>query len=210
MAHPDGATERIARLQIENEKLRSEVLSLRQFIDSMQNLREAMEQPNPDAELMDLLAEVLRNALQTINAKDGSLLVLDEDTDELVFIITQGDIPRDRLVWRRLPPGRGIAGWVAQHRVATIVNDAREDDRFYAVLDDELDFETHSVLAAPIVGAGRVLGVIEVLNKHQAQEFTNDDRTLLNLLCRFAGELLYTIISASVKRRPPEAQAQAL
>ena len=35
-------------------------------------------------------------------------------------------------------------------------------------------------------------------------------RTLLNLLCRFAGELLYTIISDSVKPRRPEARAQAL
>ena len=64
----------VERLQLENARLRTEILSLRQFIDSMQNLIDAVEKPLPEAQLMALLSEVLQNALNTINAQDGSLL----------------------------------------------------------------------------------------------------------------------------------------
>jgi len=184
----------IAQLESENALLREEILSLRQFIDSMQNLMEAVEQPLPEAELMELLSEVLGNALQTISASDGSLLVLDEDSNELVFVITQGKAVTEQLAWQRLPPGEGIAGWVAKNRRATIVNDAQVDDRFYPAMDRETGFKTQSVLAAPIIGGGRVLGVIEMLNKQGDKLFSVGDQTLLTLMCRFSGELLYTVI----------------
>ena len=187
----------------ENRKLRHELRSLRQFIDSMQNLIDAVDDPLPDAEIMDLLSNVLGCALETINANDGSLLVLDEDTGELVFVLAQGDIPRTRLAWRRLPPGEGIAGWVATNRTATIVNDAQADERFYPMVDKEFEFRTRSVLAAPIIGGGRVLGVIEVLNKRDEQLFSTGDQTLLTLLCRFSGELLYTVIQSSEASKRP-------
>ena len=88
MNEPMTTAEETERLSIENEKLRKEVLSLRRFIDSMQNLMDAVENPRPDEEIMGLLSQVLSNALETINAKDGSLLVLDEETEELVFVLT--------------------------------------------------------------------------------------------------------------------------
>lgn len=184
----------IERLQGENEALRRENLALRQFIDSMQNIVEAVEEPRDDAEVMELLSQVLANALQTIDAKDGSLLVLDEDTEELVFVLTQGDIPQQTLAWRRLPPDKGVAGWVARHQRATVVNDVDADQRFYSELDEQLQFSTKSILAAPIIGGGRTLGVIEVLNKHDGRLFSSDDQALLTLICRFAGELLFSMM----------------
>ncbi len=186
--------EEIARFEQENARLRNEILALRQFIDSMQNLVDALEDPQPELEIMDLLSEVLKNALETINAKDGSLLVLDEETQELVFVVTHGELPSEMLHWRRLPAGHGIAGWVVKHQKATIVNDVQADGRFYADFDDEFNFETRSVLAAPIVGGGQVLGVVEVLNKQDNKLFNTDDQTLLTLMCRFSGELLTTVL----------------
>ena len=182
------------QIEAENAALREEILCLRQFIDSMQNLMEAVEQPLPETELMELLSEVLNNALQTISASDGSLLVLDEDSNELVFVITHGESAKEQLAWQRLPPGEGIAGWVAKNRRATIVNDAQADDRFYPAMDRALGFKTQSVLAAPIIGGGRVLGVIEMLNKKDDKLFSVGDQTLLTLMCRFSGELLFTVI----------------
>jgi len=197
----DRIHDEVAQLETENAALREEILSLRQFIDSMQNLMEAVEQPLPEAELMELLSEVLRNALQTIGASDGSLLVLDEDSDELVFVITQGETAKKQLAWQRLPPGEGIAGWVAKNRRATIVNDAQADDRFYPAMDLELGFKTLSVLAAPIIGGGRVLGVIEMLNKKKDKLFSVGDQTLLTLMCRFSGELLFTVIQQNQSQK---------
>jgi Nif-specific regulatory protein len=83
---------------------------------------------------------------------------------------------------------------VSSNRRATIVNDAQTDDRFYPAMDRELGFKTQSVLAAPMIGGGRVLGVIEMLNKKNGKLFSVGDQRLLTLMSRFSGELLFTVI----------------
>jgi GAF domain-containing protein len=181
-------------LEEENARLKKEILALRQFIDAMQNLIDALENPRPEFEIIELLSEVLKNALDTINAKDGSLLVLDEDTRELVFVVAHGDLPSEKLLWRRIPPGEGIGSWVVENERAVIVNDVQSDERFYSGLDQEFAFKTRSMLAVPIIGGGQTLGVIEVLNKRDGKLFNTDDQTLLTLMCRFSGELLNSVI----------------
>lgn len=189
----------------ENQRLKAELSVLRKFIDSMKQVMEAVEQAPREAEIMDILDGILRNVMATIGAGDGSLLVLDDDTNELVFVISQGRIPQEHLHWKRLPPGEGIAGWVVQHRRATIVNDTHTDKRFYGEIDSQLEFNTKSLLAAPLVGGGRVLGVIELLNKTDKKLFSISDQTLLSIICRFAGELLYTLIQVNQEQPPSSA-----
>jgi GAF domain-containing protein len=182
----------LVRLQEENRLLAREVAGLRRFIRSLQNLADASVGDMSD-QIVDLLEQILRNALEAIDARQGSLLVLDEDSGELVFVLALGDIPPSSLTGLRLPPGTGIAGWVAEHREPTIVEDARKDPRFFPGVDDAFQFNTKSLVAAPIVGGGRVIGVIEALNKEAGHSFGADDLALLMLLCRFAGELLRSL-----------------
>ena len=143
---------------------------------------------------MEILERVLDGALNSVNAKDGSLLVRDGDTSELVFALVRGEAASGDLLWRRLPPGKGIVSWVVEHGQAAIVNDAHSDSRFYDALDQEFSFHTSSVLAAPIIGGGEVLGAIEVLNKRNGLLFEEPDRLRLAKLCKVAGDLLYAMI----------------
>jgi GAF domain-containing protein len=188
----DPTRDEIARLQEENRTLAREVAGLRRFIRSLQNLADASE-GDVSSHIVELLEQILRNALEAIDARNGSLLVLDEDSGELVFVLALGEVPPSSLTGVRLPPGTGIAGWVADHREPTIVEDARKDPRFYPGVDDAFQFNTKSLVAAPIVGGGRLIGVIEALNKEAGRSFSADDLALLMLLCRFAGELLHSL-----------------
>jgi GAF domain-containing protein len=153
-----------------------------------------LEAPQSDADIMEILERILMSALITVHAKDGSLLVRDDDTNELVFAIVQGERPNNALLWRKIPPGKGIASWVAEHRCAAIVNDTGEDSRFYGGLDQELAYATHSILAAPIVFGDELLGVIEVLNKRNSEPFNERDKDRLTELCNVAGEILGAMI----------------
>jgi len=42
-----------------------------------------------------------------------------------------------------------------------------------------------------------LLGVIELLNKSDRSLFVTSDQTLLTLICRFVGELLFTLIQGN-------------
>lgn len=187
--------ERLEQLRQENLALEQEAGQLREFMDSMVKLIEAVERPKRESEALTLLNQVLDAAIRAIGARDGSLLVPDEETGELMFVLVQGQSTKDNLVGRRLPAGRGIAGWVAENRRGATVNNVPADERFYPELDVELDYRTSSLMAAPLLGGNRLLGVVEVINKQDGKLFSTGNLTVLTLMCRFAGELLHSLIS---------------
>ena len=78
----------------------------------------------------------------------------------------------------QLKIGQGVAGYVAARGESLIVADTANSRYFYPEFDRKSGFATRSVLAVPLISQGRVLGVIEVLNKRTG-EFTENDMKLL-------------------------------
>lgn len=180
------------RLKRENEELKEEVDTLRKFVESLDQLYEATDSFQGDGELFSFLRGTLTTAMKILNAPDGSLALLDEETNELVFVIVIGDLS-DKLTNHRMPITEGVAGWVVRHAKPTLVRDVRLDQRFYTGVDDRFSFKTQSIAAAPLIGDGKVYGLVEVLNKPGNEPFDNHDMGLLKLFCRAAGEALANI-----------------
>jgi GAF domain-containing protein len=156
-----------------------------------------------EKDIMTLLDKTLYYAMTVLDAHDGALLLTDEETNELAFILVQGQV-REKLPGYRISGGEGIAGWVATHREPVIVNNVRADPRFSSRVDEAFDFRTHSMVCVPLVARGKVLGVIEVLNKSGDREFAEADQDLLSLLAFIAAMTLDDL--ARVPEGAPEAQ----
>ena len=186
-----------ARLQVENEHLQTELNSLREFVQVLNDLAERAKVATNDEALMPMLEATFWKALGLLNAPDGSLLLLDEDTQELVFVLVRGALAGD-LKGYRVSALEGVAGWVIKNQEATLVRDVRRDPRFSEAVDAAFKFRTQSIAAAPLIGDGKVYGLIEALNQPGDQPFSDSDLGLLRLLCRFAGEML-----AEIERRQP-------
>src|ERR1700752_2657162 len=77
----------------------------------------------------DLLQSVMELATRVLKAEAASILLLDEKTNELYFNVALGEVG-SRIKQIRLKVGEGLAGWVAEHREAAIVNDVRVDPRW--------------------------------------------------------------------------------
>ena len=120
---------------------------------------------------MDLIHEVM-------NVEAGSLLFLEEGELE-VAVAFNGGLPALRKF--RLKLGQGIAGCVAARGEALIANDMETSPQFFPVIDEESGFRTRSALCVPMISQGRVIGVIEVLNKLNGP-FDAGDRDLLQAL----------------------------
>lgn len=186
--------ESLLQLREENAQLTNELDALHSFLRGLTELVEATDEARYESEVHRLLTRIISELVRAIGARDGSLLASDPQTGELVFVIVTGDPPNLHLLGRRLPPRQGIAAWVFQNRQPVIVNNAKIDERFYGEIDVELGYETRSLLASPLIGGGRILGVVEVLNKPQGEFFSMGNQALLSLMCRFAGELLFSMV----------------
>jgi GAF domain-containing protein len=181
-----------ARLKAENQSLQEELKNLREFVGMLGELITASQKFTSDEELMPLLHNILLKALKLLNAPDGSLLLLDEESNELVFMIVYGTLGRD-LQGFRIPASEGIAGWVIHNGQPALVRDVRRDERFSHLIDEQFKFKTQSIAAAPLIGNQKVYGLIEVLNQPGDVPFSDNDLNLLGLLCRVAGEILADI-----------------
>lgn len=123
-------------------------------------------------------ALIIEQAQELFNAEEGSLLLLDDETGELVFSYAGGPAGY-QLLGQRLPNGAGVAGYVASSGQPAIVNNARSDGRFYGTPDGDTGFLTRSLIAVPLRGIDGIKGVIEILNRRDNAPFIEEDRALL-------------------------------
>lgn len=130
-------------------------------------------------EVMDLVMTQIHGL---IASEAWSVLILENhDSQVLRFVAASGPVS-EQLAEVKVPFGEGIAGWVAKHRQPLIVNNVRNDPRFFDEIDKESKFVTKNILCAPLVSRDRTLGVIEMLNREIQDGFSNDDLELVQIL----------------------------
>jgi len=135
------------------------------------------------------LDQVLRTIMEKIDEflrpDNWSLLLLDEEKQELYFELAVGKASQ-ALRDVRIKMGQGIAGWVAQHGETVVVPDTSKDTRFFAKVDEKTKTETQSIVAVPVRFRDTCLGVIELINCVGPDGFDPRDLKLLEALSDFA------------------------
>jgi len=174
------------------EELGREYQLAQERIAALKVLQDVARNLTSELDLNKLLREIVRAAVRVLKATDGSLLLWDEATNELVFAVTEGGVG-EALEGRRMPADRGIAGWVLTHRQPDIVHEVRSDERFYRAIDESLGYHTSSLVAVPMITKGQSIGVLEVLNKKSGERFDENDRDILYAL---AGQAAIAIMNA--------------
>jgi GAF domain-containing protein len=148
-------------------RLRVEVGALGRLIEITASL-------NSTLRLEELLDLVMKSAADLLEGESASLLLVDEETGDLVFQVATraGD---ERIAGTVVPAGQGIAGWVVEHAEPAVVASPREDPRFYGGIDESSEFQTRNLVAVPLKVKDRVIGVVEVLNKRESRNFDDKD-----------------------------------
>lgn len=128
-----------------------------------------------------LLKLVMEKVCELLSAKNWSLMLIDENKQELYFEIVVGEFA-EKIKKIRIKVNQGIAGWVASNREPVLLNDVSKDKRFHAEIDHISGFQTRSLICVPLICREKVLGVIELVNKKIGEEFTDEDLEILKHL----------------------------
>jgi PAS domain S-box-containing protein len=133
--------------------------------------------------LAEVPARILEEAARVLDAEGGAiLLVRNGDGAPVGLHCAAATGPgTETLRSRTIPPGTGVAGWVAQTGMPALVDDARKDPRFPNGIDAVTGLQARSLLAVPMRSSNGVIGVLELLNK-RAGPFVISDRLLLESL----------------------------
>jgi signal transduction histidine kinase len=147
-------------------------------IDTLAVIEEIDRSLTSELNLDPLLQKILAGAVKVSSASAGSLLLLDELTDELIFTVVEGG-GGENLQGIRIPRSRGIAGWVATHQKPLIVDDVNKDRRYNQSIADTFDIKLTSLLCVPMISHNKVIGVLQVVHTLPGHYFGQSEEELL-------------------------------
>ena len=142
--------------------------------------------------LKEFLVLSLDRCMKAVNARSGSIFLVDENSKELVLEIAKDDKGERKLEGVRARLGERIAGRVAQERKPFFVeNIDKEPSLKYTPKYDH--YKTKSFLSVPLECAGNLLGVINLADKSTNTSFTSSDMKVLNEISNHLGIALHTL-----------------
>jgi transcriptional regulator with GAF, ATPase, and Fis domain len=114
--------------------------------------------------LMRSIENLLRVAADAVGASEASVIVRDGNKGSLKFLSAIGPVA-EQLLRVKIPPGRGIAGFVFTSGQPMMVANAAEEESFYAEVDRTTGYTTQTLLATPLRVRNEIIGVLELVNR---------------------------------------------
>jgi len=178
-----SANETIAAQSRELERLQADAALVERFREALRVAATGAAVGSPVSHTR-LLEMVVETAVHIISANAGALLLLDEESDELVFAVAVGG-KSEEVKSFRVPLGHGVAGLVAAsgQPMAIAGTDSVETAQEIA---EGIGYQPRSVLCVPLFYGGEVVGVLELLDKLDAEAFYPDDIGALSLFANQA------------------------
>ncbi|MDN5940825.1 MAG: GAF domain-containing sensor histidine kinase [Nitrospira sp.] len=159
----------------------SELLHYKTQLEAVERISQALFQ---SIDLDELVETTLRIALDELGAEAGSILLADQEKEELIFQYSIG--PKPVPLGTAIPWDKGISGAVFQSGEARITNQVDRDATHLHSIDQTTGFVTHDMIVVPLRRwRGEPIGVLDILNKREGP-FTNHDLGLLTIISAFA------------------------
>ena len=181
-------------MAIENARLvtdlRSANRALEHRVRELRALYEVSQSLIMVNELDTVLEKILDQSIGVIGSQRASILLFDEDSDELSVRVVCGQIDSNYDESNRisLKRGEGIAGQVVESGEGVISNLGVSDPDFAKKAEREADIK--NLLCVPLKTKNEVMGVINLVNKQEEAAFNEDD---LKLLTSLASQAAVTI-----------------
>ena len=136
--------------------------------------------------------------MEKMPAESGAVLFADVNGRELYFATARGPKAEEVMDFR-VPMGKGIAGFCAREGVSLAISDAQVDPRFYRGISEALNYQTQSLVCAPIQHEGRVYGCLELLNRQNGSTFSSSEVNALTYIGKQFAEYINRLIMAREK-----------
>lgn len=163
------------------QTLEEQIQQLEKKAATLKRLAEISAFLNSRVELRPLLQHIMDMAVEIVECEAASVLLWDDKRRQLEFAASTTISPNSTGQIRMPVPMDSIAGTIFLENRIIQVDDAKSDPRHYGEVDENIQFETRSLLGVPLIYQDRVIGVLEAINKRQLP-WTDDDRNYLSII----------------------------
>ncbi len=158
-----------------------------QVEDMLSEVFERVQELSKKATAEEALYFLLDLALEKVPADAGSVLRADAASGDLAFLAARGPKAKQLLSSKiTIPAGTGFAGFCSAEGVSVAVSDVDKDPRYYAAVSEKVDYETKSLICAPMMTHGRSFGCLQLINRKGGGMFLEHEVGLLSYLAHQA------------------------
>jgi signal transduction histidine kinase len=175
--------------------LEHRVANLEKMIEVSKALRSAFDLPS-------LLQQIINSITELANCEKSSILLIDPDSGELRFVAAGSDYEQIKDI--AVPRQGSIAGTIVETRQPLVIHDALSDPRLYSRVDQTTGQSTQSIMGVPLEIGGRIIGVLQALNKREGQFNDEDVETLLMFASQAAAAIENTQLIEEQRQRLTE------
>ncbi len=153
--------------------------------ESLTALTEAAAAINSTLDVRSVLSTIANLARSVTHAEASTVFSLTPQHNKLTVVSATGHW-RDAMMDRLFDANLGIPGQVVRTGEPVVLADVRKSSRFCTEIDEISSTRTHSLMAAPMIHRGEVIGVIEVVNRTDQMHFSETDLKILQVFATLA------------------------
>jgi nitrate/nitrite-specific signal transduction histidine kinase len=165
-------------------ELKDHTRELENLFSKVSTLSELTELVSRIPDIEGILQIILQRTMAPVNAKIGSIMILDDKTQALRIAVAEG-LDQSVISDPTLPLWEGVASKVAQTGKPVLVEDVQQDSHFHKINDPK--YETSSFVSMPLRAHLRILGVLNLSKKGDQKRFTESDMKFLTALLGHIG-----------------------
>jgi len=181
-----ASIEGLSRMDKRSEVSENPIEDLQRRNADLEVLYETVKDLSSTLSVERVLQRLLDRTLLHLEAEIGSILLLGDD-DQLRVMVSKG-LPLDVVERTEMKIGEGISGHVALHGQPLIVEDVEAHPTFRRRNRER--YYTSTLISAPLVRNGVLLGVININNKTNRSPFEPHDLRLLETIAAHASVAL--------------------
>ncbi|MBN1936890.1 MAG: GAF domain-containing sensor histidine kinase [Anaerolineae bacterium] len=164
---------------------RERVHEMETRISHLERMLKISQMINSTLDQWALLDIIVQLATELTNTENASIMLIDETTGEMNFAAAAGQ--KSANIKPVIVPMEGsIAGTIARENKPLLIRDAPSDPRWFHDADKQSGFVTRSIMGVPMEVRGKVIGVVEALNKRDDSEMNWEDVQVLTALANQA------------------------
>jgi diguanylate cyclase (GGDEF)-like protein len=165
------------KIEVQQSRI-SELERAAEYVAKLETLIEINTYITNSLEKEEVLQRIFSQIRLLLGCELSSIQLVDHELGVLKFSLLSNEEHAHLLKDASLRMGEGIAGTVWQNGIPIIMNDVPNDPRFSNTADRMANSATRSLIAVPLTVDGKIIGVIEAMNKIQG-DFTLFDQQML-------------------------------
>ena len=167
-------------------------------LQSIQNLMDITKQIIHEKDITNLFDNIRKLTAKAFHADRTTVFLYDSENRELI----SGPELSDEKQEFKIPEEQGIAGEIFKLKKIVNVKDAYNNPHFNKAIDRQTGYETKTILGAPLLDLeGKLMGVIQILNKKDGEFEKIDEQILETLSTYIATALKDTLTIRELEKR---------